>query len=360
MVSTRIRILPPVLLGLALLILLAWTPAAGAKPREQARSSATGSEAASFPGQPPYARLFEKGESLLREGSWTGALRMFSRIYQEEVPVDAFYRTLERRILEVLAGLEPGAGFRLGKERYLVSDLGLLFQRVLLPQPEVVYSRLDTRRELPLARFLYLCVVAGQPHPRPPANRMLEYALPRLDLKRALASPDPWLVSAALFLARKGLGRLRARAVVERWQAWPDLWDQVCTDQALLFLAGRPRSELAGLKVGQSPGDLDLARLKPLAPGRGCPVQALIFWVGSLKLAATDYLGKAHCARLRVRGASPDSRDEKPPCSGEALRLAPGKYILRYLSSRAQGQSQAFTCRAGGGVRLVIPVMGHI
>ncbi len=354
--STWIRPWPLVVI----LVILLWAPAAGARPREQARASATDSGAASFPGQPAYASLFEKGERLVRRGDWAGGLRLFSRIYGEEVPVDAFYRTLERRILEVLNGLDDKAGFQLGRERYQVGELGVLFQQVLLPQPEVHYSGLDLARDLPLARFIYLCVVAGRPHPRPPANRALAYAMPRLDLDRALASPDPWLVSAALFMARKGLGRFRPRQVIERWQARPDLWDRVCTDQALLFLAGRPRAEVAGLKVGNTMLGRELSRLEALEPGKDCSLQVLFFWMGSLEPDSADYLQAGDCSGLQVVDLARSAAKPAGSCPGGMLRLPPGKYRLEYRSPQAHGAGMAFQCRPGLSVRVVVPVLGHI
>ncbi len=331
-----------------------------AAPAARARHRAEDPGAASFPGPPAYATLFERGKQLIRQGDWAGGLRRFSRIYGEEVPVDAFYRTLERRILGVIAGLDDEAGFVLGQESYQVGDLALLFQRVLLPQPEIHYSRLDLGRELPLARFLYLCVVAGRPHPRPPSSSVLQYALPRLDLVRALASPDPWLVSAALFMARKGLGRLRARQVMQRWQARPDLWDQVCTDQALLFLAGRPRAELEGLKPGDAMLGRELLRLRALDPRKAAGVRVWLCWAGSLDPASAHYLRRPDCAGLKVSDATRPQRRLSPACSAGFLRLAPGKYHVEYVSSRARGRSMAFPCRPGLVVRVVVPVLGHV
>jgi hypothetical protein len=69
-------------------------------------------------------------------------------------------------------------------------------------------------------------------------------------MKPILAEADPWLVSAGLLLERKQKTHTIApQDVMDRWQSRPDLWDEDCTRQALLFLAQFDSTAIKNLKI---------------------------------------------------------------------------------------------------------------
>ncbi len=349
----------------------------------QAVDSAPPATPRPFPGQPRYAYLFDYGEYLLNmAGDWVGALRTWSRIHRHEVPVDAFYATLERRLARLMDALrKEDEGFWLGGQRYSVEGLYAWLREELVSRPEVLHALAPVKNELPLARAVYLFVVLGRPPARTVENPLLEPVAPEVDLERALGSPDPWLVSAALFLARKGYGSLRPQAVLARWGRLPHRWDQVCTDQALLYLASWPRKKWQGSPAASPDIQRELARLKPLPAGKQGWVEVWTFRRGTNAFLSPHYLGRLGCRRLRLtswrkapggqvrrwRGDSgaawqPDRRRWIGPRDWRKgyLALPAGRYQLGFLSQHAHGLSRVFVCRKRRLTRVVITVMPHI
>lgn len=337
-----------------------------------------------LPGKPRYAQIFDYGEYLLNmAGDWVATLRTWSRIYRHEVPAATFYTTLERRLVRLMGALrEEGEGFWLGGQHYTVGDLYSWLRENLLLRPDTLHALVPVKGELPLARAVYLFVVLGRPHPRPLDNPLLEPVAPEVDLEQALASPDPWLVSAALFLARKGYGTLKPQAVLERWGRLPHLWDQVCTDQALLYLASRPRQEWQTLQAENPDIQRELARLKPIPAGKRGWVEVWTLWRGADAFLSPRYLGAVGCPKLRLtswreaQGRAttrrwkgdggprwqPDQRRQTGPqdCRKGYLALPAGRYGLDFLGHHAHGRSRIFTCQEGHLTRVVITVTPHI
>jgi len=159
---------------------------------------------------------------------------------------------------------------RTGLEEYTLAELRQVWA-LLLATPDLLHYELPYPHDLPLERFLYLCAVEGGDHVRP-AHPGGTWALPAIDLRRALRSPDPWVVSGALFLARKNGVALDPATVVQRWKEGG--LDGCGTEQAAFLLAGLPPERLAVIAEGDSglPGGLeglepvpeDVFRCRPL------------------------------------------------------------------------------------------------
>ena len=314
-------------------------------------------------GRPEYARHFDRARDLEKRGDWAGALRALARTYEAEVPVQAFCDTLERRKAAILTSLSQDAKYRAGGREHEFSDLRGVFEQVLLPRPQTLWADPPVSGELPLARFIYLMAVMGQGPEEAKGNPLLQPAAPWVDLGQALSRMDPWLVSAALFLARKGYGGLQPRSVIQRWQGRPDLWDEVCTSQALLFLAGCPRDEVEGLGSDNQDIQRELTLLRQSQVSGPPQAQVYFFWQGALKLFNSDYLQIGACGGLKIKDLS--DRDGAPrPAGGDCakgrLTLKPGPYYLSHVASRAQGKSGPFQCESGKLIRVVVTVYGNI
>jgi hypothetical protein len=345
---------PFVVLGLSLAVALCL----GASASTSLAKSPSG------PQIPLYSRLFEQARGQDGRGDWQGSLKTLSRIYETEVPVQAFYGTLERYKLKILASLSGAARLKTGRQSFTLQGLGQYFSEVLLPKPDRLHRdpRLDT--ELPLARLLQLYAVLGKDQPRQTGNPLLEPAAPHMDLKKVLASLDPWLVSAGLFLARKGQGRIDPGEVIKRWQYRPDLWDQVCTHQALLYFAGLPSAQFKNLRLPSDFPPGQAGRFKPIPPGHAPRARLLSYWRGSSILGRDDYLQAAGCSALLI--ASKQVKWQKyvalnpAKCRRGYLTLPSGWYSLRYLDGQATGKTRPFNLQRGILARVVIVLQGQI
>ncbi len=309
---------------------------------------------------PEYSRLFEQSREEKAKGHWQKALRTLGRIYDTEVPVQAFYDTLDRHKLEIISTLRSGSALSTGKQIYPMKDLKQYFSEVLLPQPETFFHRPTPFTDLPSVRLLYLYAVQGRDRKKP-KNPLLVPTAPYVDLTKALSAGDPWSVSAALFLARKGCGRIKPQAVIDRWQARPDLWDDICTEQALLFLAQRSPKELRGLKVEDNFAADQLSDLKPLKVDEPAQVEVLFFRRGSLGLGQKDYLSRARCKVLSLTRVKDDKEGSRPPrCRQGVFVLDPGRFNLTYNQGQERGKSRPFEVKTGTLTRVVMAVRGDI
>jgi hypothetical protein len=207
----------------------------------QCGSNSPGSQA------PEYSLLFDRILELEEAGEYGDALRLFPEIYGKDIPVTAFYETLDRKKREILKAI-----IRKGSVQVEGEDIGLdLLQHVFFQKLESVdYLNFDIRieGELPAERFFYFSLVHGS-----------------RGLKSALQSDDPWIVAAALFSARKGGQTGLAQTGIDRWERRPDLWDDVCSDMALLYLAGLPADDLENLTITHSDIRAEIKKLKSLS-----------------------------------------------------------------------------------------------
>ena len=326
---------------------------------------------------PAYSRLFDQALALDARGDWQAALRVLSRVYGAEVPVQAFYDTLDRHKLRILAGLSGSTVFLTDRQAYTLDELKHYFTEVFLPRPDVLRHDLNLSAELPLARFLYLYAVMGRDQPKTGNNPLLKPAVPGVDVTKALASLDPWLVSAALFLARKGQDGIEPRAVIARWESRPDLWDEVCTEQALLLFAGQTPLELKDLQKDDFVS-MQMGQLKPLRAKTTPRLQTLCYWRGTPMLVRKDYLKPAECSGLSAKrflgfdGDKPNGKrsgqsDQKNfilvgsrNCHDGFIKLPAGTYVLDYRATQAHGKSRPFELKPKTMVRLVVTVWGEI
>ena len=319
-----------------------------------------------------YSRRFEQALKTHKQGDWQKALATLSRVYDVEVPVQAFYDTLDRQKLEIISALADKEVISTGKASHPLGDLKRLFTEVLLLQPERLQHRVRVETELPLARLIHLYAVLGRDQIRNKPDPLLMPTAPWVDLNRALAASDPWLVSAALFLARKGQGRIEPRNLIDRWRARPDLWDDVCTEQALLFLARMAPGELARLKIRDAFPGGKVSDLEPLGPGGRARAEVWFFWRGSPGPGTRDYLKRVDCSDLLIvpkkksndKQALTSKGEHQTPapetCRSGILELPDGEYRLSHRKDRARGRSRAFEVGKGWITRVVMIFWGDV
>ena len=303
---------------------------------------------------PEYSELFEEVLKLEKEGDLQGALRVIPEIYEEEVPVSQFYVTLDKTKSRLLESLSRDGDVRIS------GDLGfqdyLHLYNDLLARPDRLHSEYRADGDLPLERYYYFLVVAEK----------------MKDPAKLATSLDPWLVSAALFLARKGELKVEAQKVINRWEERPDLWLEVCDEQALLFLATLPRDELESLEVTNEDIAATLEELKEPS-GVLCAVHALLFMTHprhDLGLTVTGLRPEIWLERI----GKGDRREAKTKvdltsAKGGLLRLNEGRYILSHVSGSGgrggeyagvHGTGKVFEAKKGIFTRLLIPVKGGV
>ncbi len=336
-------------------------------------------------GIPRYSVLFRQAETLWKEKKPVAALKKVEEIYGCEVPVQAFYDALDRFKTEVIQGLEDEYTLRTGKETRTLLGLKTFFTQALLPRPDILHYTYLTQGELPFDRYLLLNLLYGRENPKQTENPLLVWASPYLDLSEAVQSPDPWIVSAALFMARKGGGAIPPQAAVDRWQQRPDLWDDICTEQAMLYLAGFAPETLSAVRTSSEDIKTHIrdllgapARGESLAQVLGLPTEAPV-------PHNSRYLTRLPCEGLKilrlteVDGKNARSKtvrrwsgDESTPykttrlenhewkCIKGLLTLPPGRYSLKYLRKRVQSTQRVFQCQEDRITRVVIPVFGQI
>ncbi len=228
-------------------------------------------------------------------------------------------------------------------------------------------------------RYLMLNLVYGKAHEKPIKNPLIRHALPDLDLSKGINSLDPWIVSATLFMARKRLGILRPEAVVKRWEHRPDLWDQTCTDQAILFLAGFPPGVLTEIQTSNIDIQDKLEMLtKAQFKGEG-QVQLLAFWRDNIELTKSDYLKPLPCQGItllahpqsdlkRSKGemiANEGSHSVPRPlkssrCQKGVSKLKSGNYTITYTAERVHAKTALFTCQPRQMTRIIICLSGEV
>jgi hypothetical protein len=333
-----------------------------------------------------YSVLFRQAETLLKGRKPAAALKKVEGIYGcGEVPVQAFYDTLDRFKIKVIEGLRDEYILRSGNETLTVLDLKTFFIQALLPRPDILYYTYLTQGELPFNRYLLLNLLYGRKNPKQTENPLLEWASPYLDLFKAVESSDPWIVSAALFVARKRGGAISPQAVVDRWQRRPDLWDDICTEQAMLYLAGFGPETLLAVQVSNEDIKTHVRDLLN-APAKGrSRAQILGFNMAAAEPNDSRYLTRLPCEGLKImRLTKADAKsapkktvrrwsgDKSTPyksaplenherkCIKGLLTLPPGRYSLKYIRKRVQGRQCVFDCQKCRMTRVVIPVFGQI
>lgn len=191
---------------------------------------------------PGYSVLYEQLLLLEREGKLIEALRIIPEVYAAEIPVDSFYVTLENKRQQLLEAVsQKEISFPVGKEEYRFAGIRQLFIDLHLKKPEPYHQTAEPSADIDLDRFFYLMIIIGQD---------LKDSGSRFNMQSALTEADPWLVSGALSLDRKQeTHTITPQGVIDRWQSRPDLWDEECTRQALLFLARFDSTAIKTLEI---------------------------------------------------------------------------------------------------------------
>ena len=248
--------------------------------------------------------------------------------------------------------------FAAGSERYDVADIQRVYEHFLL-EPDALRLRVVIPGDLPALRFLYLVVVEGVDHDAPaPANAT--WALPKLDASRALSSPDPWIVSAALFLARAN-GTFLDPADLAARRRRPG-WDPECSRQAILYLA-----RLAPAELGHRGAAL-LAELTGGAapvPETICLVQPVPF---HLSAGEPEDRPWADPRRLPLKLVFRDDTMEeigRRPLSlpaGGVTKLSPSSNFLSLTltEERVTGRSRHIQPKGGRLIRLPVELRGGV
>ncbi|MEX1309470.1 MAG: hypothetical protein AB1Z65_03540 [Candidatus Sulfomarinibacteraceae bacterium] len=202
----------------------------------------------------PYATMLDDGRAV-------EVLRGLESMWSEGVADD----TIEAVRARAVDAVVRAGSFSTGDETTSVDDLREVAEW-LAATPDVLAFRVEVAGDLAPQRLVALAVAEGRAHRDPPASESSVWVLPEIDLADAIDRSDPWLVSAALFLARKQNVELDAAAVVARWTG-PKPWDDECSTQALLFLA---RDAYSGDDSGWRADPRlvhELATIGPATPG---------------------------------------------------------------------------------------------
>ncbi|MBP7829644.1 MAG: hypothetical protein KA248_06975 [Kiritimatiellae bacterium] len=303
---------------------------------------------------PEYSALFDRLLALEAEGNTVEAIRLVPALYACDIPVDAFYSTLEDARARLLNRLVEQKQVVVGGWVMNLAVARDLFVTQELTKPDRLYRRVQTHGDLPADRYLYFMVVAGREPAASPAAPLSSPALPDFDPGPAVTNPDPWLVSAALFLARKGYGAVPVRPVLDRWASRRDLWDDICTEQALLFLAAQP----GGPETVENENVTDvLRRLTPVAEDRA---EAQALFVDYVSLQPVPPRGvRLESMKPGATEGSFEPADVKPVSGSEAfMPLAPGYHRFRYLDGAVHGTSRVFEAMPGSLVRVCTAVLG--
>jgi len=293
--------------------------------------------------------------TMLEDGEQAAALRMLADLWDR----DADPGTIQAIRTRALRGMGEAGAFAAGDESYELADIRTVYEWLVL-RPDVLRFRLPVEGDLAPERFLYLAVAAGEQHASP-AREGSAYTLPEIDLHAALGSSDPWVVSAALFLARKQDIEMDVGVLLARWQGSKP-WDETCTEQALLYLASRPSTDL-----GRGPAGVD--GLPPEVAGLadantdGVEIQAWLFlssaeWAPDLALFER---GKGLV--LEVRDSTMDVISERPAASeAGTMKLSATRnyYSFRYLDGLMHGESRFVEGSSGTFVRMAVAVQGGV
>lgn len=191
---------------------------------------------------PSYSILYEQLLLLEREGKFVEALLIIPEVYAAEIPVDSFYVTLENKRQQLLEAIsQKETSFPVGREVYTCSGIRQLFMDLYIKKPEPYHQTAEPSADIDFDRFYYLMIIKGHDQ---------KDSVPRFDLQSVLTEADPWLVSGALFLDRRQKTHtITPQGVIDRWQSRPDLWDEECTRQALLFLAQFDSTAIKTLEI---------------------------------------------------------------------------------------------------------------
>jgi len=207
-----------------------------------------------IPEIPSYSILYEQLLLLERQRKFVEALRIIPEVYASEIPVDSFYVTLENKRQQLLEAVsQKEISFPVGREVYTCSGIRQIFKDFDLKKHEPYHQTSESSADIDFDRFFYLMIIKGHDH---------KDSVSRFNMQSALTEADPWLVSAGLFLERtQKTQTITPQDVIDRWQRRPDLWDEECTRQALLFLAQYDSTAIKTLEITNEDIRMELENL---------------------------------------------------------------------------------------------------
>ena len=297
------------------------------------------------------ARLPAPFDVMLEEGSATEAIQELEELWNEAGDPRTI-RAIRTRALQQIG--EDGF-FETGDESYALADFRTVYEWYLM-SPDVLRLRVPVEGDLAPERLLYLAIAVGTEHAKA-AREGGEYVMPNIDVTAAVANVDPWVVSAALFVARKQDIDLDIGDLLERWQGSMP-WDETCSEQALLYLSAVPEADLAGM-TAMPPEFAALAEVDPdgveiqpwifLSSGQWDPDLTLFERGGGLALEVLD----STMDPISKRSVDSDATTVK-------LSATRNYYSFRYLDGLIHGESRFIEGTAGTFVRMAVAVEGGV
>ena len=265
---------------------------------------------------PLYAKYYDQVLALEKAGKPAAALAAIPKVYEAEIPVDAFYQTLDKKKRSLLQVLFDSSESKSDMEAYNQ------YYRSQLLMPDTLKSVYRTSGDLPPERFFYLRII-------------LDNSESRTREEDFIKSTDPWLAASALFIARKTGSSLTPNDVVKSWQRNIHLWDDVCIEQALLYLARHTAADLEEVTIENEDVRENINELKVPQAGMG-EVQLCTFsWSyrkPDLNLTASN---SPLNLTLQTLGANYETLSEKKlgksVAQTKTLALKPGIYRISHV-----------------------------
>ncbi|MBU4269243.1 MAG: hypothetical protein KJ808_10415 [Acidobacteria bacterium] len=269
---------------------------------------------------PLYAKYYDQVLALEKAGKPAAALAAIPKVYEAEIPVDAFYQTLDKKKRSLLQVLIDSSESKSALDAYNQ------YYQALLLRTDTLKSVYISSGDLPPEKFFYLRVILDNAESRTKEEDFIE-------------SPDSWLVASALFFARKTGSSLTPDNVVKSWQRNIHLWDDVCVEQALLYLARHSVADLKKIAVENEDVREQINQLTVPQAGMG-EVQLFTFSWGyrnpELSLAASH---SPLSLTLQTMGAHneilSEKKLEKSTAQTKILALQSGKYRFRHVEGSA-------------------------
>lgn len=220
------------------------------------------------------------------------------------------------------------------------------FFAMQLMRTEVFFAAADVEGALDPLLYLHLLIAEGEPGETSEEDALTSRFAPDVDLAGALASDDPWVVAASLFLARRQPGEVSLQEVIDRWSRGARFWDEACTAQALLFFAAQPNPGLAAVGTDSPAAAAALAGLGTV-PNAGCRLRVRSFD----RYPRSEDWCPAVPARSTLHIEPGDGVVETDPARGTFM-LAPGSYSVRVLNQLSYSDKVFFDCEPGREVHV--------